>query len=384
MSAVSRLALAALFVLLAAAPASAAGGELIFTSYSSTKTWTRYTLEAVGPVWVGASYLPPSTSSHNGQNVRFIDSANFGGTGNPVDFCTNEDCSINQPYAVQARYRVKAYRSDGVVYTFYWDLRDITLYSEPNGYGTHCGSPDINVVINADNSVQAVLPKAFCADPDHTAPLSGTFEVWDYLNAGAPDQSFEAPLYGLYTDTVPQQKRTFNAYPSYEAASGPNSFTWRFRYKTSYGTTNWTTESWCNTYCSFYVGNYTEWYEVEVTMNGRVEQTTAHGSYLPQTEVRRFYIGGLGGPALRVSDALTAPTPNPAVGRIALPLETADPAAARLWVFDALGREVAVGTPKPVPGGLALDVSALPAGLFVYRIEAADGDVRTGRFTVVR
>ena len=88
------------------------------------------------------------------------------------------------------------------------------------------------------------------------------------------------------------------------------------------------------------------------------------------------------GASLRVSEAL-AVFPNPASG--AATLRFAASGAAMLAVYDVLGREVARPVDGPVAGGVevSLDVSGLPAGLYVARL-AVDGRAETVPFSVVR
>ena len=98
----------------------------------------------------------------------------------------------------------------------------------------------------------------------------------------------------------------------------------------------------------------------------------------------RFTKGGPIGGALRTVQALQA-FPNPATGQATLRFSAGEAATATLVVYDALGREVA----RPVEGAVsglveaALDVSNLPAGLYVARL-TADGRSETVRLSVVR
>ena len=90
------------------------------------------------------------------------------------------------------------------------------------------------------------------------------------------------------------------------------------------------------------------------------------------------------GAALRAEQPL-AVHPNPARQSARLLFSVAEAAEATLVVYDALGREVA----RPVEGRVSgvveasVDVSALPAGLYVARL-AVDGRTETVRFSVVR
>ena len=77
--------------------------------------------------------------------------------------------------------------------------------------------------------------------------------------------------------------------------------------------------------------------------------------------------------------------PNPTVGRLTVSIEGAAVTEARLSVVDVLGREVVAST-HPLGTGrpsVRLDVSALPAGVYVVRVEAG-GETATARVTVVR
>ena len=81
-----------------------------------------------------------------------------------------------------------------------------------------------------------------------------------------------------------------------------------------------------------------------------------------------------------------AVAPNPSHGRATLRLTAAAPVAARVTVWDALGREVARLWDGPVGTGtvaLALDTSALAPGVYLARAEA-DGRALTVRLTVAR
>ena len=97
----------------------------------------------------------------------------------------------------------------------------------------------------------------------------------------------------------------------------------------------------------------------------------------------QFTKGG-GAPALRATEALTA-YPNPAADAATLRFAVAEATEATLVVYDALGREVARLVEGAVSGQVevALDASALPAGLYVARL-AVDGRTETVRFSVAR
>ena len=82
---------------------------------------------------------------------------------------------------------------------------------------------------------------------------------------------------------------------------------------------------------------------------------------------------------------LSAVSPNPVSGRATLSLRTSSAGPVTVAVYDALGREVArvhdgpVGTDET----FTVDVSRLPAGVYVVRASGADVQ-STRRFTVVR
>jgi hypothetical protein len=83
--------------------------------------------------------------------------------------------------------------------------------------------------------------------------------------------------------------------------------------------------------------------------------------------------------------ALASPSPNPAAGAVSLRYTLARSADARLEVFDALGRRVAVVAAGRLPAGAhgaSLDASALRPGVYVVRL-LADGEVAV-RTLVVR
>ncbi len=83
---------------------------------------------------------------------------------------------------------------------------------------------------------------------------------------------------------------------------------------------------------------------------------------------------------------LDAPFPNPARGVVHVAYSLPRAGAARLAAFDLLGRQVAVLAEGEQPAGArdaSFDASALPAGVYVLRLETA-GERRTARVTVVR
>jgi hypothetical protein len=89
--------------------------------------------------------------------------------------------------------------------------------------------------------------------------------------------------------------------------------------------------------------------------------------------------------------ALRGVVPNPAVGGVSVVLDLPAPAEVAVVVFDALGRAVLALPAQPVEAGagraLALDVRALPAGVYLVRVAVGRGDAvehRTARLTVAR
>lgn len=84
--------------------------------------------------------------------------------------------------------------------------------------------------------------------------------------------------------------------------------------------------------------------------------------------------------------AVRPPQPNPARGEITIEYDLPEGADVSVVVYDVAGREVA----RPVDGYVAagyrearLDGSALPAGVYIVRVQAAQ-DVATQRVTVIR
>jgi len=87
-------------------------------------------------------------------------------------------------------------------------------------------------------------------------------------------------------------------------------------------------------------------------------------------------------------DVLTlhAPIPNPSRGAARVQVDLPSPARARLVVYDALGREVAVALDEEWPAGrhtVELASVGLASGTYVIRL-VAGGKVRTQRLTVVQ
>jgi hypothetical protein len=84
--------------------------------------------------------------------------------------------------------------------------------------------------------------------------------------------------------------------------------------------------------------------------------------------------------------ALLPPTPNPFRGAATLRFTLPEAARVRLAVYDALGRTVAVlvdGEREAGAHAVGFEASALPAGVYVARLEAA-GQALTQRLTLVR
>ncbi len=84
--------------------------------------------------------------------------------------------------------------------------------------------------------------------------------------------------------------------------------------------------------------------------------------------------------------ALDAPFPNPATGLSTVGFSMPEAGRARLEVVDVLGRSVAVVADASYGAGrqrVDVDVSSLPAGTYLVRLEAAGG-VRSRSLTVVR
>ena len=83
--------------------------------------------------------------------------------------------------------------------------------------------------------------------------------------------------------------------------------------------------------------------------------------------------------------SLSAPSPNPASGAVTLRLAAPDARHARVEVFDALGRSVALlhDGPSAASRPLRFDASALAPGLYVVRAQA-DGAVAIRRLVVAR
>ena len=118
------------------------------------------------------------------------------------------------------------------------------------------------------------------------------------------------------------------------------------------------------------------------TYTADIQALSGSGEVLASQTIQFEVIGGAG---LRVTEALSA-FPNPASGTLTLRFGLAGEATARLAVYDALGREVAVALDGPVSAGpveAALDAATLPAGLYVARL-VMDGHTETLRFSVVR
>lgn len=118
------------------------------------------------------------------------------------------------------------------------------------------------------------------------------------------------------------------------------------------------------------------------------EQAASGGEGEALGEAAMVSAGGLrlDTPAGRAPAGGVVASPNPASGRVVVALTLTAPSEVRLVLHDALGREVAALDAGALDAGahrLALDVSALPAGVYVWRLAAGDR-VETGRLTVAR
>ena len=79
--------------------------------------------------------------------------------------------------------------------------------------------------------------------------------------------------------------------------------------------------------------------------------------------------------------------PNPTAGQATVAFSVEAATDARLAVYDALGREVAVLVEGAVEAGrhqVALGAGALPAGVYLVRLATADGQAATARLTRLR
>ncbi len=86
-----------------------------------------------------------------------------------------------------------------------------------------------------------------------------------------------------------------------------------------------------------------------------------------------------------VAESVSA-SPNPFSSATTLRFALETPAAVRLTVYDALGREVARLADGPLEAGahaVGFDGSGLPSGVYVWRLEAGER-VETGRLTLLR
>jgi hypothetical protein len=93
-----------------------------------------------------------------------------------------------------------------------------------------------------------------------------------------------------------------------------------------------------------------------------------------------------GGDAVPLVLALTAPRPNPSRGGIAFDVLLPKAGAVTLSIVDARGRIVRVLERGTLPAGrhaYAWDARTRPAGVYVVRLETADG-VKTRKVTVTR
>ena len=79
--------------------------------------------------------------------------------------------------------------------------------------------------------------------------------------------------------------------------------------------------------------------------------------------------------------------PNPSAGRATVAFDLVAPATARVALYDVLGREVAVAADGPRGAGehrVALDVSALPTGLYLARLSLDGKTAASAPITVAR
>ena len=98
---------------------------------------------------------------------------------------------------------------------------------------------------------------------------------------------------------------------------------------------------------------------------------------------RSFVTSGESGPA--AADVRTAAYPNPAHEYVLLHVGTAALERAEIDVYDGLGRLVLRAPEQTVTAATParVDVSALPAGVYVFRVRGGRVE-RSGRFTVAR
>jgi hypothetical protein len=92
-------------------------------------------------------------------------------------------------------------------------------------------------------------------------------------------------------------------------------------------------------------------------------------------------------PTTPMAFALHAPSPNPARGPVIVSFDLPEAGPAQIAVFDALGRLIQTlvdGTHASGRHTAHFDADALPAGLYLLRLSASNGTVRTQRLTVAR
>ncbi len=114
----------------------------------------------------------------------------------------------------------------------------------------------------------------------------------------------------------------------------------------------------------------------------------------PFAEGGTFTVGSVSaedGATVPTAFALRSAAPNPARGGATVRFDLPEPAEVSVAFYDVLGREVLTTAPVPMAAGagraVLLNTGALPAGVYVYRVEAAlpSGMERaSGRLTVVR
>ena len=121
---------------------------------------------------------------------------------------------------------------------------------------------------------------------------------------------------------------------------------------------------------------------------GTIDDVRVYNVALTADQVQALFGGGTAeeeGP--RVSGWLGLPFPNPARGRVSIPLALDQPADVRVSVVDALGRTVVVLHDGPLPAGdrmLSWDsAGAVAAGVYLVRLDH-DGGTDTRRVLVTR
>ena len=209
--------------------------------------------------------------------------------------------------------------------------------------------PNDLVAVPTENSVTLSWG---AADDDHTPAAALTYNLWVRLAPGSDIVSPQSQPDGSGTRLLP------------EAGNVSHNTTWTLR-DLPEGEYEWTVQA------------------IDNAFNG--------GAFAP---TGTFTIGMVttgedGTPPARF--ALLSPVPNPSGEVAVVRFDLPEAAAVALRVFDLLGREVLALPARPVGAGaarsLAVDVASLPAGSYLYRVEAARGGTtehRTGQLTVAR